>query len=201
MSSKRKVGGKGVLVVLSAPSGCGKTSIVERLLKRHQDWMRSISATTRIPRVDEKDAQDYFFLSREDFEKKIREGKMLERAEICGNLYGTPREFVADQVAHGKTVIMTIDVQGTKQIMASWGKETPLLTVFILPPSVKVLRERLTGRNTETPEEIEKRIELAQDEIKDAKLYHHTVINQNLDQAVLDVEEIILNNSQTRRNN
>jgi guanylate kinase len=193
MSNKKKQTGSGILVVLSAPSGCGKTSIVERLLKRHPDWVRSVSATTRKPRVDEKDAQDYFFLSRQDFERKAREGKMLEHAEIYGNLYGTPREFVADQVAQGKTVIMTIDVQGTKQIMESWGKEHPLLSVFILPPSVKVLRERLTGRNTETPEEIEKRIGIAQDEIKAAKLYDHTVINQSLDQAVLEVEEIILN--------
>ncbi len=193
MSSKKKVTEPGLLVVLSAPSGCGKTSIVERLLKRNQDWVRSISATTRKPRVDEKDAQDYFFLSRPDFEQKIHEGEMLEHAEIYGNLYGTPRVFVTQQVAQGKTVIMTIDVQGTKQVMASWGKEHPLLSIFVLPPSVKVLRERLTGRNTETPEEIEKRIELAQDEIKAAKLYHHTVINQSLDQAVLEVEEIILN--------
>lgn len=126
---------------------------------------------------------------------------MLEHAEIYGNLYGTPREFVAEQVARGRIVIMTIDVQGTKQIKASWGKEHPLLSVFILPPSVKVLRERLTGRNTEMPEEIEKRIKRAQDEIKEAKLYDQTVLNQNLDQAVLEVEEIILNTSKPRRDN
>lgn len=199
MSNKGKNSTEGLLVVLSAPSGCGKTSIVERLLKRHQDWVRSISATTRAPRVDEKDAQDYFFLSREVFEQKVREEKMLEHAEIYGNLYGTPRDFVQEQVAGGKAVIMTIDVQGTKQIMDSWGKGNPLLSVFVLPPSVKVLRERLTGRKTETPEEIEKRIGIAQDEIKEAKLYDHTVINQNLDQAVLDVEEIILNVTKQRR--
>lgn len=199
MSNKKTASDQGVLVVLSAPSGCGKTSIVERLLRRHPDWVRSISATTRKPRVDEKDAQDYFFYSRQDFEKKVREGKMLESAVIYGNLYGTPREFVEDQVGQGKVVIMTIDVQGTKQIMESWQKERSLLSVFILPPSVKVLRERLTGRNTENPEEIEKRIEIAQDEIKAAKLYNHTVINQNLDQAVLEVEEIISNASKQRR--
>jgi guanylate kinase len=201
MSNKRTEAGPGLLVVLSAPSGCGKTSIVERLLKRHQDWVRSISATTRKPRVDEKDGQDYFFLSKNDFEQRIREGEMLEHAVIYGNSYGTPRGFASDQVARGKTVVMTIDVQGAKQIMESWGKERPLLSIFILPPSVKALRERLTGRNTETPEEIEKRIEIAQDEIKAAKLYDHTVINQNLDQAVLEVEEIILNISKKRRNN
>jgi guanylate kinase len=201
MSNKKTEKNQGALVVLSAPSGCGKTSIVERLLKRHPDWVRSISATTRKPRVDEKAGQHYIFLSRPDFGQKVRDGKMLEHAEIYGNLYGTPREFVADRVAQGQIVIMTIDVQGTKQLMASWGKDRPLLSVFILPPSVKVLRERLTGRNTETPEEIEKRIEKAQDEIKEAKLYNHTVINQNLDQAVLEVEEIILNASKQRRNN
>ncbi|MFA5168497.1 MAG: guanylate kinase [Candidatus Omnitrophota bacterium] len=199
MSNEKTGTGHGGLVILSAPSGCGKTSIVERLLKRHQDWVRSISATTRKPRVDEKDAQDYFFYSKQDFEKKVREEKMLEYAVIYGNLYGTPREFVEDQIAQGKTVIMTIDVQGTKQVMESWGKAHSLLSIFILPPSVKVLRERLTGRNTESPEEIEKRIEIAQNEIKAAKLYNHTVINQNLDQAVLEVEEIILNASKQRR--
>jgi len=200
MSNKKSEKPQGTLVVLSAPSGCGKTSIVERLLKRHPDWVRSISATTRKPRVDEKNEQDYFFLSREDFERKVRDGKILEHAEIYGNLYGTPREFVADRVAQGQVVIMTIDVQGTRQIKASWGQGHPLLSVFILPPSVKVLRERLTGRNTETPAEIEKRIEIAQNEIKEAKFYDHTVINQNLDQAVLEVEAIILNMSKQRRN-
>jgi guanylate kinase len=199
MSNKKTGPEQGLLVVLSAPSGCGKTSIVERLLKRHQEWVRSISATTRKPRVDEKDAQDYFFYSKQAFEQKVREGKMLEYAAIYGNLYGTPREFVEDQAVQGKIVIMTIDVQGTKQIMDSWGKERPLLSIFILPPSVKVLRERLTGRNTESPEEIEKRIEIAQDEIKATKFYDHTVINQNLDQAVLEAEEIILNASKQRR--
>lgn len=199
MSNHKTKLGQGILVVLSAPSGCGKTSIVERLLKRHPDWGRSISATTRTPRVDEKNAQDYFFYSRKEFEQKIHDGQMLEHAMIYGNLYGTPREFVENQVAQGKTVIMTIDVQGTKQIMEVWGKKHPLLSVFILPPSVKALRERLTGRNTESPEEIEKRIGIAQDEIKAATLYNHTVINQSLDQAVLEIEEIILNVLKQRR--
>ena len=191
---------QGTLVVLSAPSGCGKTSIVERLLKRHPDWVRSISATTRKPRIDEKDGQDYFFLSRSEFGQRVRDGKMLEHAEIYGHFYGTPREFIADGIAQGQIMIMTIDVQGTKQIKESWGKQHPLLSIFILPPSIKMLRERLAGRNTETPEEIEKRIEIAQDEIKEAKLYDHTVINQNLDQAVLEVEEIVLNTTKQRRN-
>lgn len=200
MSSKKKRVSQGPLVVLSAPSGCGKTSVVERLLKRHPDWVRSISATTRTPRVDEKDKEDYFFLSQEEFERGIAEGKMLEHATIYGKLYGTPRDFVVQQTSGGKVVILTIDVQGTQQVMKSWKGEGPLLSVFILPPSIKSLRERLTGRNTETSEEIEKRIGVAQDEIKAATLYDHTVINQNLDQAVLEVENIISNFEKERRN-
>ena len=199
MSNKTKPTTQGVLVVLSAPSGCGKTSTVERLLKRHPAWVRSISATTRSPRVDEKDKEDYFFLSKQDFEKRIAEGRMLEHATIYGNLYGTPKDFVVQQIAGGKVVILTIDVQGTQQVMKSWGQEGPLLSVFILPPSIKALRERLAGRNTETPEEIEKRIGIAQDEIKAATLYDKTVINQNLDQAVLEVESIISNFEEERR--
>jgi len=201
MSSKGKYATKGLLVILSAPSGCGKTSIVERLLKRHPTWVRSISATTRSPRADEKDKEDYFFLSKQEFEAMIVEGKMLEYATIYGKLYGTPKDFVVQQtVANGKVVIMTIDVQGTQQVMKSWGNESPLLSIFILPPSIKALRERLAGRNTETLDEIEKRIGVAQDEIKAATLYHKTVINQNLDQAISEVENIISNFEKERRN-
>lgn len=199
MSNKKTEIQPGFLVILSAPSGCGKTSIVERLLKRHRDWVRSISATTRVPRIDEKDKEDYFFLSRPEFEKWIAEGKILEHAVIYGNLYGTPRDFVIKQIQQGKIVILTIDVQGTQQVMRFWDKKEPLLSIFILPPSIKALRERLAGRNTETPEEIDKRITLAQDEVRAATLYDKTVINQNLDQAVLDVEAIILDYFKKRR--
>ncbi len=199
MSNNTKRVPQGLLVVLSAPSGCGKTSVVERLLKRHPAWVRSISVTTRKPRVDEKDKEDYFFLSKQEFEQRIAEGAMLEHATIYGNLYGTPKDFVVQQVAHGKVVILTIDVQGTQQVMKSWGGEGPLLSIFILPPSIKALRERLAGRNTETSAEIEKRIGIAQDEIKAATLYDKTVINQNLDQAILEVEEIVTNFEKERR--
>lgn len=199
MSNKKIELPYGLLVILSAPSGCGKTSVVERLLKRHPDWVRSVSATTRPPRLDEKNKKHYFFLSWEEFERLVAEGKMLEHATIYGNLYGTPRDFVIRQVEQKKVVILTIDVQGTQQVMKSWGKQEPLLSIFVLPPSIKALRERLAGRQTETPEEIEKRIAIAQEEVKAATLYNHTVINQNLDQAVLDVEAIILEYFKKRR--
>ena len=179
------------MVVLSAPSGCGKTSIVERLLKRHPDWVRSVSVTTRAPRLEEKSGEHYLFLSKPEFEKMKGGKKLLEWAEIYGQFYGTPKEFIVGQIDQNKVVILTIDVQGSKQVKETWGKERPMVSIFILPPSVKALRERLTNRQTETPEEIEKRISIAQDEIKSAALYDKTVINQNLDQAVLEVEAII----------
>ncbi len=184
---------KGLLVILSAPSGCGKTTIVEWILKRHSDWLRSISATTRKPRTDEKDGVNYFFVSREAFQECVDKGEMLECAEIYGNFYGTPKKFVEEKVGEGKIVILTIDVQGTKQVLSRLGKTDSFLSVFILPPSIKVLRERLVGRNTETTEEIERRVSVAQDEIKAAKMYQRTVLNQNLEQAVQEVEESILN--------
>lgn len=198
MSNKAGESQEGLLVVLSAPSGCGKTSIVERLLKRHPDWAQSISVTTRPPRLGEKDGEHYFFLSKEEFEKMKNEKGLLEWAEIYGQCYGTPRKFVLDQIESGKIVILTIDGQGSMQIKETWEKDKPMISIFILPPSVKALRERLTNRQTETPEEIEKRISLAQDEIKSAQLYDKTIINQSLDQAVLDVEGIIQNFSTER---
>jgi guanylate kinase len=183
----------GLLVVLSAPSGCGKTSIVERLLIRHPDWVRSVSATTRSPRVGEDHGFHYLFYCRDEFEKMKADSEFLEWAEIYGNFYGTPKKFVTDQVDQGKVVILTIDVQGTRQVKEMWDRKRPMVSIFIIPPSIKALRERLAGRNTESPEEIEKRIQVAQDEVKAATLYDKTIINQVLDQAVLEVEEIILN--------
>jgi guanylate kinase len=121
------------------------------------------------------------------------DSEFLEWAEIYGNFYGTPKKFVTDQVDQGKVVILTIDVQGTRQVKEMWDRKRPMVSIFIIPPSIKALRERLAGRNTESPEEIEKRIQVAQDEVKAATLYDKTIINQVLDQAVLEVEEIILN--------
>lgn len=182
---------QGVLVVISAPSGCGKTTIVERLLKRHPEWARSVSATTRAPRVGEKDGKDYYFLSHEAFVKMRDEKEFLESAEVFGHLYGTPKKFVDEKLNAGTNVILAIDVQGAKMIRNSLASQDHLVTVFVLPPSVKVLRERLEGRNTDSPEEIERRIQIAQDEIKEADYYDSTVVNQNLDQTVSEVEDLI----------
>ncbi len=177
--------------MISAPSGCGKTTIVDRLLKRHPDWVRSISVTTRTPRAGEKSGEDYFFVDPAGFKKMVQENALLEHARVFDQDYGTPKSFVMEQLGRGKKVILAIDVQGTKKIKKAVGKDIPIFTLFVLPPSVKILRDRLEGRNTESPEQIGKRIDVAQDEIKEAGHYDCTVINQTLDQSVQEIEEAI----------
>lgn len=191
----------GFLIVLSAPSGCGKTTLVDRLLKRHSDWIRSVSATTRKPRTGEKDGEDYFFLPAADFEAMKKKGALLEHAEVFGNQYGTPKKQVLEAIKAGKKIILAIDVQGAQSIKKTMTDSRQRMSVFVLPPSVKVLRERLEGRNTEGPEEIDRRIEAAQEEIKSASLYDYTVMNQTLEQTVLEVEECIKKFEDQRRKN
>ncbi|MCM8775329.1 MAG: guanylate kinase [Candidatus Omnitrophica bacterium] len=177
--------------MISAPSGCGKTTIVDRLLKRHSSWVRSISMTTRSPRTDEKNGKDYYFVSPEEFADIERRGDLLESAKVFDKLYGTPKSFVLKHLNEGKNVILAIDVQGTKKVKEALGSDVSLLTIFLLPPSVKVLRERLEGRKTDSAEEIERRMEWAQEEIKEASIYDHTVINHNLEKSVHEVETLI----------
>ena len=190
MSSEKAVQ-TGILVILSAPSGCGKTTILEKLLKRHSSWVRSVSATTRRPRHGEKQGEDYLFVSEEEFEAMRSHGDFLESANVYGQDYGTPKSFVLDQLKQKDVVILAIDVQGAKKVMSTRSAEMPCLSIFVLPPSMKTLRERLEGRKTEAPEEVERRLEVAGTEIKAAGDYDHTVVNQNLDQTVTAIEKII----------
>ena len=200
MSSKLVSKKTGFLIVLSAPSGCGKTTVVDRLLKRHSDWVRSVSMTTRVSRAGEKEGDDYFFTTLAEFEKLKKENALLESASVFGNQYGTPKKHVLDSIQAGKKVILAIDVQGGESIKKAMPDSQQRISIFILPPSVKVLRERLEGRNTESPEEIDRRIEAAQDEIKAASLYDFTIVNQNLEQTVREVEECIEKFEEQRRN-
>ena len=200
-SNKSEALKEGVLVVISAPSGCGKTSTIDRLLKRHPEWTRSISATTRAPRVGEKDGEDYFFMSTKDFKEMEVGGGFLETAQVFDNSYGTPKAPVMKALDEKRIMLFAIDVQGMKKIKKALDSKLPLLTIFVLPPSVKILRERLEGRKTETPEQIDKRIEMAQDEIKEAGHYEMTVLNQNLEQTVFDIETCIEKYQKKRRVN
>lgn len=191
-SAKDKlIDSNGLLVILSAPSGCGKTTILDRLLKRHPDWVRSISVTTRAPREGEKTGEDYFFVSSEGFEDMLGKDEFLEHAKVFDNFYGTPKSFVIEHLKHNRVVILAIDVQGARTVRKIAAGKIPLFSIFVLPPSLKVLRERLEGRKSETPEQIDKRIAVAKEEIKEAGSYDCTVVNQNLDDVLTEIEEKI----------
>jgi guanylate kinase len=180
--------GRGLLVIVSGPSGSGKTTIVERLSQR-MDFERSISATTRPKRPDEKEGRDYCFLSREEFEKKMKQGHFLEHARVFGQYYGTPAEPVARVLEDGGVVLLEIDVQGAAQVMK---KYPHALSIFIQPPEdEKTLRERLKVRSTETDTEIAERIAVARKELAYRDAYQHVVVNDDLTRAVEEVQALI----------
>jgi len=182
---------QGLLVLLSAPSGCGKTTLVNRLLQRHPQWVRSISVTTRPVRVGEKPGKDYEFISSKEFESLKEKGEFLEWAKIFGQCYGTRWAPIERSLKKGSHVVLAIDIQGARSVRRKLGKKAPLLSIFVLPPSVQVLRERLEGRKTDSPEEIDKRIDRAQEEIKAASEYDSTVVNRNVEETIRDLEEMI----------
>ncbi len=178
---------KGLLIVVSAPSGCGKGTILEAAMKR-KEFCYSVSATTRSPRPGETDGVNYFFLDRERFEEMARNGEMLEYAEFVGNLYGTPRAPVEEKLAEGRDVILEIEVQGAMKVK----KACPdAVLIFILPPSVDVLRQRLYKRKTESEEVIEERVAQAGREIGEAVNYDYAIVNDDLEKAVEDFLGVI----------
>lgn len=178
---------KGTLFIVSGPSGCGKGTVLAEILKQDNVYY-SVSATTRAPRPGEVNGVNYHFLSKEEFEKLIENGGMLEYANYCGNYYGTPKKPVEDMLAEGKNVILEIEVQGALKVME---KCPEAVSVFILPPSLKELRRRLHKRGTETEEVIEKRIGEAAGEIRKAVNYDYVMINGELEIAVSDLLSII----------
>lgn len=179
----------GTLFVISGPSGVGKGTIVKALVERVPQLQVSISMTTRPPRKGEKDKVNYFFVSRELFEKKIQKNELLEYAEYNHNYYGTPRGFVTEHVSMGKDVILEIEVQGGEQIRKNW--QGKAIHIFILPPNEKDLKLRLEHRSTESAPVIQARLERSQEEVKKLIDYDYFVINDQLDKAVQDVAAII----------
>jgi len=181
---------KGFLIVITAPSGSGKTSIYKRLLQMRRDLKFSISYTTRKKRPNEQDGVDYFFISQKDFEKKIKQGDFLEWAEVHGQLYGTEKKQIQKCIRDGYVCILDIDVQGAMQVMKEFDKND-LVTIFIEPPSIEELGRRLRNRGTETEESIKIRLKNALNELEYKKQFKYIVINKNLDIAVKEISDII----------
>jgi guanylate kinase len=178
----------GQLIVITGPSGVGKGTLVKSLLQRHDQLSLSISATTRPPRTGETNGQDYFFLSRSEFEAMIETGDLLEWAEYAGNYYGTPRQGVEDKLQQGEQVVLEIEVVGARKIQQSFPQA---MRIFILPPSLTVLEERLQKRGKDDPEMIAQRLDHAKTEIAAADEFDYTIVNDDLDRALTQLEQII----------
>ena len=184
-----KLDEKGLLIVLSGPSGVGKGTVREALFKRaDHDLVYSISMTTRLPRAGEENGREYYFVTREEFEKNIQEGKMLEYAEFVGNYYGTPLTAIKQQLNEGHEVVLEIEVQGALQVRE---KMKDAIFVFIAPPSMDALYNRLKSRGTESEEVIQSRIEKAKRELGLAYKYDYIVVNDTVDNAADRIMAII----------
>ena len=175
-------------VILSAPSGGGKTTIARHLLDRRNDVGYSVSCTTRQPRPGERNDVDYHFLTRDEFLAKRAAGEFAESAEVHGNLYGTLKSEIARVLALGRHVVMDIDVQGARQIRQVFPEA---VTIFVLPPSAEVLLERLKHRKTESPQQLVARLNSALHELQAVEEYEYIVINDDLDEAVRRVGSIV----------
>lgn len=175
-------------LVLSAPSGAGKTTIAHRLRSRRNDVVFSISATTRAPRAGERDGVDYHFVAEDEFRRMIEAGELIEWAHVHGSYYGTPLANVREARARGQFLLLDIDVQGARLIR---GKVPEAVHVFVLPPSGEVLVQRLTGRGSEDDARLQRRLNNALAEIRTAGEFDHVVVNDDLSLAVADVNALL----------
>lgn len=182
---------KGKILILSAPSGTGKTTIAKRIMSTDPDFVNSISFTTREPREGEKDGVDYFFRSEEDFKKMIENKEFLECAEVFGHYYGSTNNFVERKVEENKIVLFDIDWQGAQIIRKR--ARVDVLSVFIMPPTMEELRNRLESRGKDSQEEIEKRLSKAESEIAHKDEYDAVIINHDVDVAVAEIISLAKN--------
>ncbi len=180
---------KGTLFIVSAPSGAGKTTLCNMLLRDTPGIIFSVSYTTRSPRPGERAGRDYHFVSEDEFREMVSREEFLEWAEVHGNLYGTSRMWVEERLASGTDILLDIDVQGAEQIR-SRGLEA--VFIFVLPPSLEALRERLSGRKTDPPEVIRRRIEKAREEISYYDRYDYVIINDELERAYSDLRSVVI---------
>jgi len=180
---------KPLLVVLSSPSGGGKTVIADLLLKKHPEFSRSISATTRGKRVGEKDGVDYYFISQKDFQKKINQGEFVEWAKVFGNYYGTPKKNIRKAERKKEVLFLILDVQGSLSLKRKYPQS---VLIFVLPPALFELKKRLVNRGTDSPEVIKKRLKVALKELNFCKRYDYVVVNKNLKETTGLIEKIII---------
>ncbi|KUJ90699.1 MAG: guanylate kinase [Thermoanaerobacter thermocopriae] len=186
MLSKKK---KGLLIVLSGPSGAGKGTICKALMEKEKDLKLSISATTRPPRSGEIEGKNYFFKTEEEFEKMIENDSFLEWAKVYDHYYGTPKDFVLKNLDEGNDVVLEIDIQGALKIKEKFPEG---IFIFILPPSMEELKNRIKKRGTETEEEIIKRFKSAYEELNYVSRYNYVVINDSIEEAVEKIKAIII---------
>ena len=180
---------QGILIVVSGPSGCGKSTLDQKLVERRNDTVISISDTTRSPRGDEVDGVDYNFISTEEFEQKIKDNKYLEYAIVHSNkYYGTPNELIDEMLGKGKNIILEIDIEGARKINE---KRPDAVFIFIMPPSMEILKKRLIGRKTETKEQIVERFKTAYKEINEVSKYNYVIVNDDIEESVLKMNSII----------
>ena len=187
-----------LLIAVSAPSGTGKTTLCNRLVAERSEIEYSISCTTRAPRGEEQDGVDYYFLSDREFKKRVRRSEFLEHAKVHGNRYGTLADTVQFAMEEGRHIILDIDVQGVSQIRNSLAQmeersliRRGFLDIFIEPPSVKILEQRLRTRGTDKEKVIQQRLKNAADEIREAPKYRYRIVNEQIDQAYSSLCQII----------
>lgn len=178
----------GRLTVITGPSGVGKGTLVKQLLERHPNIWLSVSATTRAPREGEMEGQSYFFHSREQFDRLVKSGGLLEWAEFAGNSYGTPRQPVEEHLRHGSPVLLEIELEGARQVRRSFANG---FQIFLAPPSFEELERRIRGRGTDAEEAIQRRLQRAELELQAKEEFDAVVMNDSLERALAELEELM----------
>lgn len=180
---------KGLLIVVSGPSGAGKGTICKEFMEKNKNVLLSVSSTTRLPRENEVDGESYHFITKEQFEKMIEKDELLEFVHVFGNYYGTGKKWVTERLQSGEDVLLEIEIVGAMKVKEKYPNA---LLVFILPPSLSELKYRIQSRGTETEEQIRGRLERAMEEIHHIKAYDYFIVNENVSEAVKELESIVL---------